>query len=182
VIEIYESYKAYVPPHWVRPTIERLLDSVGPEHVGGLRPIVLTDSASIGRGKARRVAGKRYERSACRGFYYQEWRGKPAWIQLVTDNIVAGYPKFLLRIQLLRDLLLAEVLYHEVGHHLQNRIGSNKRGDEGAAEYWSERFSKIHASRHYSYLRLVRFILKPALRLWLRLIDALGPSPKTGTG
>src|SRR6185436_11577680 len=104
--------------------------SLGPEHIGGLKSVVFTDSASIGRGKTRRVAGRKYDRNACRGFYYQGWNGKPAWIQLVADSVVAGYPPFLLRFQLLRDLVVAEVLYHEVGHHLQARAGSTGHGGE----------------------------------------------------
>src|SRR5689334_13026066 len=97
--------------------------SLEPEHLGGLKSVVLTDSASIGRGKTRRVAGKKYDRNACRGFYYQEWNGKPAWIQLVANNIVPRYPSFLMGFQLLRDLVVAEILYHEVGHHIQARLG-----------------------------------------------------------
>ena|SRR5436309_4358316 len=85
-------------------------------------PIKITDSASIGRGKTHRVVGRKYDRNACRGFYCQEWHGKPAWIQLVADNIVAGYPTFLLRFQLLRDLVVAEVLYNASG--LDGRQGS----------------------------------------------------------
>ena len=85
-------------------------------------PIKITDSASIGRGKTHRVVGRKYDRNAYRGFYCQEWHGKPAWIQLVADNIVAGYPTFLLRFQLLRDLVVAEVLYNASG--LDGRQGS----------------------------------------------------------
>jgi hypothetical protein len=169
VIEIHENYKAFKQPPWLRLTVERLLMSLEPEHIGGLKSVVLTDSASIGRGKTRRVAGRKYDRNACRGFYHHEWNGKPAWIQLVADNFIAGYPPFVLRFQLLRDLIVADILYHEVGHHLQARVGSTGRGGEGAAEYWRKRLLKIHAQRHYKYLPSVQFVFKRLLRLWLRI-------------
>src|SRR5262245_7313753 len=88
----------------------------------------------IGRGKTRRVAGRRYDINSCRGFYNFRWRGQQAWIQLVADNIVAGYPTPLLCFQLLRDLVVAQTLYHEVGHHLHEAVGSATRGGEEAAE------------------------------------------------
>ena len=56
MIEIHESYKGtFLAPAWFRPTVERLLKSLRPEHLGGLQSVVLTNSASIGRGKTRRV-------------------------------------------------------------------------------------------------------------------------------
>jgi hypothetical protein len=36
------------------------------------------------------VSDRKYDRNSCRGFYKYQGRGQPAWIRLVTDNIVAG--------------------------------------------------------------------------------------------
>lgn len=165
MVEIHENYKVLVPPAWFRPTVERLLMSLGPEHLGGLQSVVLADAAGIGRGKTRRVGGRKYDRNSCRGFYNHQWRGQPAWIQLVTDNIVAGYPTSLLRFQLVRDLVVAEILYHEVGHHLHEAVGSATRGGDEAAENWRKRLLKIHAQRRYQYLRPFVSVLKPLVRL-----------------
>jgi hypothetical protein len=182
VVEIQENYKEFVPPAWFRSTVERLLTSLGAEHVGGLGSVVLTDAASIGRGKTHRVGSRKFERNRCRGFYNPKWRGQMAWIQLLTDNIVVGYPTFLLRLQLLRDLVVAEVLYHEVAHHLKDRVGSNGRGGEEAAEYWRRRLLKIHARRHYQYLRPVLFVLKPLVCFWLSMVHVQVTAPKPRSG
>ena len=146
--------------------MERLLLSLNPEHVGGLQSVVLTDSASIGRGKTQRVADRKYDRKACLGFYHQEWRGEPAWIQLVTDNIVAVSPA--LPFQLFRDHEVARTLYHEVGHHLHETVGSATPGGEAAAQYWYERLWRIHFRRRYWYLRSVALVLKPLVRFRMR--------------
>jgi hypothetical protein len=143
--------------------------SLGAEHLSGLQSVVLTDTASIGRGKTRRVGGRKYNRNSCRGFYNYQWRGQPAWIQLVTDNIVAGYPTSLLRVQLLRDLIVAQTLYHEIGHHLHEAVGSATRGGEDAAEYWRKRLLKIHVQRRYGYLRPLAPVLKAFTQLLIRL-------------
>ena len=179
MIEIHESYKGFVPPPWFRPTVERLLMSLPPEHVGGLKSVILTDSASIGRGKTRRVAGRKYDRKTCRGFYYQEWRGQPASIQLVTDNILVGCPASLLRLQLFRDLEVGKVLYHEVGHHLHKTVGSAGRGDEETAEYWCKWLRRIHFRRRYWFLRPVVVALKTPVR-FLRRFTPFRPHKKTG--
>lgn len=167
MIDIHENYKAFLPPPWFRPTVERLLESLPPEHLGGLQSVVLTNSASIGRGKTHRVRGRKFQRKDCRGFYYRQWRGQPAWIQLVTDNVVNGsdFPTFLLRFQLFRDLAVAEPLYHEVGHHLHETVGSATPGGKEAAEYSRKRLSKIHVRIRYWYLRPIVLVLKPFIRL-----------------
>ena len=171
MVEIHENYKVSVPPPWFRSTVERLLRSLGPEHVGGLRSVVLTDATGIGRGKTIRVGGRKYDRNRCRGFYNREWRGQMAWIQLMTDNIVEGSPTFLLRFQLFRDLAVADTLYHEVGHHLHETIGSATRGGEEAAEYWRRRLLRIHFRRQYQSVRPVLRVLKPLASLSLLLIN-----------
>src|SRR5262245_27978894 len=138
MIEIHESYKAFTPPpSWFRPTVERLLMSLRSEHVGNLQSVVLTDSASIGRGKTGRVSGRKYDRNACRCYDYQAWRCQPPLIQIVADNIVANCPSPLLHLQLFRDYEVAQTLYHEIGHHLHQTVGS--RGGEEAADSWRNR-------------------------------------------
>lgn len=150
--------------------------SLGQEHAGGLQSVVLTDSASLGRGKTRRVAGRKHDRNKCLGFYHQAWSGQPAWIQLVADNIVAGWPcpTPLLRLQPFRDQEVAETLYHEVGHHLHLTVGSGGRGDEEGAEYWRKILFRIHFRRRYWYLQPVIWALP--VRLLRRLVGSI-PTP-----
>jgi hypothetical protein len=179
VIEIHEQYKSFVPPPWFRPTVERLLTSLPLQHVGGLQSVILTDSAGIGKGKTQRVAGRKYDRKACRGFYHQEWNGERAWIQLVADNILVGCPKSLLRFQFFRDLEVGETLYHEVGHHLHLTVGAAGRGGEETAEYWCKRLSRIHFRHRYWYLRPVVVALKAPARFLLRFVS-IRPEIKTG--
>src|SRR5438094_812312 len=95
VVNIYENYVRYTAPRWVRSSINRLMKTLSPEHVGGLRSIVLTSSAAIGRGKTGRVGGRKYLRGHCRGFYHQEWHGEPAWIEIVVDRSIGPIPRFL---------------------------------------------------------------------------------------
>jgi hypothetical protein len=72
----------------------------------------------------------------------------------VADNIVGRYKRPLLDI--MKDVIVGPVLYHEVGHHLHETVGSAARGDEVSADDWSSRLMEVHFRR--CYRRLNRFI------------------------
>jgi hypothetical protein len=152
MVRIREDYRAYTPPGWVRRTVERLLGSLSEQHFAGLATIILTDSTAIGGGKTKRVGGRKYERRDCRGFYHARQPNEPAWIEVVIDNVVQVLPMPFNKIQLARDLILAETLFHEIGHHLHSTIGSAARSHEAAAEDWCQRLTRLHFRKRYWYL------------------------------
>jgi len=153
MIQVHERSEGNGAPKWMSSTVERLLESVPEDLLGGLGSVVLTTSASIGRGKTHRVGGRKYYRSDCRGFYHAGARGELAWIELVTDNMLAGWPKPVLALQFARDVVVSETLYHEVGHHLHTTVGSRGRSDEAAADDWRRRLTRGHFTKRYWYLR-----------------------------
>ena len=160
--EIVESYRATPGSSWVPGTVSRLLRSIGPEHLHGLATIVLTDSSTLRRGKTNRIRGRKYRTRDCLGFYHRSWRGQPAWIELVVDNIVARYPRPLLALSLVRDMVVSDTLFHEIGHHLHGSVASAARTSEGAANQWRDRLQRVHFRRQYWYLRpLVRLLARP---------------------
>jgi len=126
---------------------------------------MLTDAESIGRGKTRRVRGRKYDRNKCFGFYHPRTQGETAWIELVADNIVAGMPRPLLRLQLMRDMVVSRALFHEIGHHLDATLGSGARGGEAAAEDWCRRLSRAHFRKRYWYLKPVAKLIAAIRRL-----------------
>ena len=167
--EIAENYKDYEPPEFVRGSIERLLRSLSPEHVAGLESIVLTNSVAVGRGKTHRIRGRKYQRNTCRGFYHCATQRERAWIEVIVDTTIGPLPRALLLTNAVPDFLLAQALYHEVGHHLDATVGSASRTGEAAAEDWRRRLTKIHMRRRYWYL----FPLLVVLRFIFQL---LGPA------
>lgn len=161
VTAIREDYKNYLPPWWVRPTVERLLESVPTDQLGGLQVVVLTNAATVGKGKTHRVGGRKYKRSACRGFYHALGSDGPAWIEVIVDNTVRVLPPGVTSLNVLRDYFIGDVLYHEIGHHLEATIGSPKRSGELAAEAWKERLFRIHFRRRYWWLRPIAIVIGP---------------------
>jgi hypothetical protein len=163
MIEIHERYKVFQPPRWFRPTVERLLKSVSPEHTGLLQSVVLTDAASIGRGKTGRVQGRKHSRNQCLGFYHPARRDAAPWIELVADNILSR--KKPMRLQMFRDAVVSGTLYHEIGHHLHATVGSATRGGEEAAEDWQHRLWTLHFRKRYWWLHPLFLVLGPLVIL-----------------
>lgn len=181
MVEIRESYRAYAAPEWVRRTVDRLLSSIAEQHLNGLGTIVLTDSAAIGRGKTQRVGGRKYERKDCLGFYHARQRGEPAWIELVVDKVVAGLPRPFDRLQLARDVVVSEALFHEIGHYLQATLGSAARSGESGAEDWRRRLARIHFRKRYWYLAALVGLAR-ALLSALRGLGRLRPRTSRFSG
>jgi hypothetical protein len=167
VVTVQEAYRDYQPPRWIRPTIERLLAGIPRAYVSGLGTVVLTDAAAIGDGKTRRVAGRKHDRNTCQGFYHARYRGTPAYIEIVVDNVVGRFPAFVFVLNFNRDLVLARVLFHELGHHLDATIGSSARTGEAAAEDWRRRLGRLYFTRRYWWLRPLAPVLRPVAR-WMR--------------
>ena len=147
-MNVVESYRDYVPPGWIRPAVERLLGSLAPEHIGGLGAVILTNAASLRDARTGRVRGRKYRRRECLGFYHRATRDGRAWIELIVDNIV---PRWSLPLNPIRDAVVGFTLYHEIGHHLHETVGSAKRGGEASADDWAMRLLALHARRRYNF-------------------------------
>ena len=152
---VREDYQNYTPPAWLSETVRQLLESLSDQHVGGLSAIVLTESALIGKGRTRRVAGRKYAMKDCLGFYHPRWQSEPPAIFLIVDNILADKPPICWRLPFSRDIFLGSVLFHEVGHHINDTVGSLAGGEEASADAWERRLWRIHVRKKYGYLRPV---------------------------
>ena len=109
------------------------------------------------------------------GMYHQQWSGKPAWIEIFVDRIVKSDDSaWTWRIPLLRTVLVAEVVYHELGHHVHKTRRPEFREREDVADDWSERFTSAYFRREYRYL----LPLLPVVRLVVRLGQFAGLLPK----
>lgn len=156
MVSIKEDFSAYVAPPWVASTVLRLVQSIPPTHLIGLASVVLTESATTVKVKMRRRAGRKYSPKDRLGFYRPAW-GEGALIYLIVDNILAHEGDAWLQAK--RDAMSADVLFHEVGHHLNAKMGLIARDEEASAEAWSLKLWRLHIRRRYSFLiPLVRLV------------------------
>ena len=182
MVEISESYRGSGHYKWMRPTVDRLLESLPPELLTGLGTIVLTDAQSIGPGKTQRVRGRKHHRNKCLGFYHHRTQSEVAFIELVADNIAPRVPRLLLHLQFFRDMFVSQTLFHEIGHHLDATAGSAARNGEVAAEDWCRRLSRMHFLKRYWYLKplakpglmVIAVIRRLTSRIWTPPARLLG--------
>jgi hypothetical protein len=154
-VPINETYKNYKPRVNVGKTVRKLLDRVPPEYTRGLSCVVLTNLSGQPRrsrlGKAT-SRGRRIPASRIAGPYHQQWKGQPPWIELYVDQILRRWQSLPMWIPFLRDLAVARVLYHELGHHVHLFIRPEYREKEDVADAWRDKFIRIALRRKYWYL------------------------------
>ncbi len=167
-VQILENYKDFTPPPWVPKAVSRLLDGIPAQYLNGLRIISLSNTGGLNHRLKRQQTLSRKRKvpiRECRGFYCRKWKNQPASIKLFVDKIVDGWPVLILKIPLCQDVALAEVLYHELGHHIHKTIAPEYKEREDVAEDWRKRLGKLYFPRRYWYFKPIVKLVR--LLLWL---------------
>ncbi len=149
---IVEAYRDWHPRFQVESRIRELLTIVPRKHLSGLGSIVLTnvDALSHARRREKTWSGNRKVRiTESLGMYHHGGQGNPAWIELLVDNICREWRDGKPPSRLSAHFHLGEVLYHEVGHHIQEVHAPQFRPKENVAEWWEERLMKKFLRRQY---------------------------------
>lgn len=158
-VDIVEAYKDWQPPIDGRRAVAAVMSAVPKEHLTGLDRVVLTNAGGLNRAQRRkktRWRGQtRHSREAL-GTYAQPWQGRAAYINLFVDNIVAQCPRAA-RIPAIRDALFADILFHEIGHHIHVTRSKEFREREDVADDWVRKLGEL-------YLRRKRWYLVPLIR------------------
>ena len=169
---ITASFSEYKPPFAVVPVVQRLLDSVPPRYLAGLEEIVLTNTANFSRSRRRSVtkSRKRKVRQAdALGLYHQAWQGKRAWIEIFVENVLApSEGTWRLRFRLVRELLIGNVLFHEIGHHIHYTSHPEFREKENVADNWNTKLRRNYYRRKRPVLGAVLRLVRPFVRWFSR--------------
>src|SRR5205809_5814276 len=144
---VSEEYRDWQPPVSGKRTVENLLLLLPEVYLAGLRAVVLTNADGLARRRRRArtwVGNRKIAIAEARGVYHGAWKGQPAWIELFVDRICAGFPHWGLRFQVVRDLLFAEVLFHEIGHHVHATTYKEHADREVVAEKWRHTIAGVY--------------------------------------
>jgi hypothetical protein len=175
---IREAYKNYNPPIDVTKTVLLLLDYVPVVHLAGLEEIVLTNASGLSRKERRQAtkAGKHQIESA--GRYHRRLKEQPAWIEIFVDNTLKDWPRPLMAIPFFQNLALSEVLYHEVGHHIQYSGNFQLRDKEKFANKWTGRLIRAFVRKRYWHIWPIIFLFRVTVRLGRKILRLLKLSRK----
>jgi len=159
---IVEFYRDFEPPASYRQNVEVLLGYVPPKYLVGLRTIVLTNRTALTRDKRKQKTWSRNRKvrlAESLGSYSRAWKSSPATVSLYVDNIIASWGKWWKWAPILRYTVTADVLYHEIGHHIHTEHRPIYEGRENVAEDWSKKLWGNFFRKHYWYLFPFLYVL-----------------------
>ena len=149
-IRIEKSYQVQIPLD-VEALVRKLLHKIPSDHLLGLGSIILVDQ----------VTHKRDQKSG--GLYWQRKGNELAKIEIGIATIYKGMPRFIFFLPFITKFMLANVLYHEIGHHSQYLThGITKK--EG--ENFAEKFKKEMLKKTFFLWRLFLLPISPLVH-WL---------------
>ena len=150
---IQEVYKDYTPSVNVKKIVKILLQYVPPEDLAHLQTIVLMNTAALSRERKRQRSSSGASILEVMGRYHPGYKEQPAYIEIYVDNILEGRSDFYLKLPFSRNFLFAEVLFHEIGHHVQYWSKSKLTDKEVFADKHAVELSRMFFRQHYWFLR-----------------------------
>jgi hypothetical protein len=148
------AFQNYAPPFDAEKAIRRMLRVVPPKFLVGLHTIVLTNAAALSRREREQKTWgrRRVSLGDALGYYSQAWKGEPARITILVDNFEKKLDRTWKRFGFFRDMEFAEVLFHELGHHIHRVHKPKYEGREDVADKWSKKLSGKYVGDRYWYL------------------------------
>ena len=171
-VKVNEAYQGWSAPGWIQEVTRGLLEAVEPRHLRGLQAVVLTNRDALTRDRKRAKVWWRSRKvriAESLGLYHHATPREGAWIELMTDSVLAGAPRWAWYFPIIRDGLLADTLYHEIGHHIHAVHAPEYRERENVADEWRDRLMRaMYRHKHPVFARLMAVIVAPVR--WLRAI------------
>jgi hypothetical protein len=164
---VITSFSGYSPPFDPVPIVERMLASVPPKYLIGLKEVVLTNTSDLSRKRRRSVTKSRRRKVRiveARGLYHSAWNGNRAWIEIFVDNTFKNWERgWWLSFRLYREMLLGDVLIHESGHHIHATVQPEFREKEDVADSWKVRLKRLYHREQHPWHRVIVFPFRPLL-------------------
>ena len=145
-----------------RKSLVRLIQVSDAKYLAGLKRVVLVEASEL-VARERKRHTSRPGRSLL-GSYRAGTSTATASIELYVDAIFNGRPEWTWRMGFLRELFLARVFYHELGHHIVRSIEPVSGDKELHAERWRKELTRVAFRRRYGVLVIPARPLARALR------------------
>jgi len=104
--QVVLAFQNYAPPFDAEKAIRRMLRIVPPKYLWGLHAVVLTNVGALShsRREQKGLGRRRAPLKEGLGHYTRSWRGQPAEITLLLDNLEKRWGRSWLRFGLTRDV------------------------------------------------------------------------------
>ncbi len=162
-VKIVEEYFEYSPPINVYGGVRQLLAVVPEKYLSGLHKVTLTNSGRMRKVRGKLWAGKHRVRPAdCNGLYAN------GNIKLLIDQILFQVPELFLLWPPLKKFLIAQTLYHEIGHHIHKLESPGYRANrEQFADEWRDKLMPLFMRRYWylaPFYRIAFTVARPFRR------------------
>jgi hypothetical protein len=171
--EIIESFRDFEPPAKFRGIVVDLIKYVPQEFLVGLQSITLTNRFALGRNQKRQKIWSQNRKillADALGYYTAETRSSQASIVLHVDNITGMWGAWLFRLPLFQYVPTADVLYHEIGHHIHAAHRPVYKGKEDVAEHWRRKLWSRFLRQRYWYLFPALYVVAKIFRIFQRIL------------
>ena len=172
IVPMFQSYR---PSFDTGRAVRRILDIVPRHYLRGLHTIVLTSTGTFSRQRRRGNVSHRKQRfreAEARGRYNPATGGDNASIEIFFDQVFAGWDSaLLLKLPFVQDILLAPVLFHEIGHHIHSRCAPEFRDREEVANEWQAKLEATYFRKHPLVISMT-LIARPFRKLVRHLVSS----------
>jgi hypothetical protein len=173
---VIASFRDYQPPFDPAPIVRRMLESVPEKYLLGLGKVVLTNASGLPR-KRRRSTTKSRRRKVrvieTRGLHHPAFDGGRAWIEMFVDNTLRGWENgWWLRIPLVHEGKIGDVLFHEIGHHIHFSSRPEYREREDVADVWKVRLQNQYTKKRFRWTAGFGRLIRPLLGSFMDRLQA----------
>ena len=168
-IPIYEDYGADKTTTKLSGLVSHLLATVPAEYLRGLHHVTLTSFWGGNREvrkRAHRSRGRKVRAGRASGLYTPRQSGSEACIVLYVDILLKQMHTWWSWLRPVREIIVGQTLFHELGHHVHHTIGREYREKEDVADEWCYALLFHHIQRVHP---LVWRVLKHGAPLYLKL-------------
>ena len=136
-------------PHNLEKMVKRILRSVPQQYTTGLHSVILVD----------RITRKKVKDAL--GIYVPKSDSEMPHIEIAVETTFGNIPRFVFFLPFVTKVLLAGVLFHEIGHHYQTLSRTPKRGE---VEMRADEFKKMMLRKAFPGWRFILRPFSPLLR------------------
>lgn len=121
-------------------SVMNLLAVTPARFLSGLDCILILDSGSLSRRERQRL--RRRPNDFVLGSYFPRNRRRPPRIEIYSDELMCSKHARHLGLPAFRDVFVARVLFHELGHHISSVIEPAHASREAVAERWTRKLAR----------------------------------------
>lgn len=167
MVRVSEYYAESKPGLNYASSIRQVLRSVPPKYLRGLDCIILRDEPSLTTDERRKGLLR------CQGVYVRGKGRRPPRVELFIDNILDEWPRWARYVPILRYEMVHRILFHELGHHVQDVLYHRTSQPEAGAWSLANELSRHSFKKRHP-------LLVPFVKVAYRAVIALQRLRKLG--